>query len=304
MRSTRRWSRKQRVLGQYRRFCAGLCCVLALVWLLPGMALAQTTATPTPAIQRLNIQVMPEFDDARVLVIVQGRLAANVTLPQSLTFRLPQGAQVNQMAIINMRDGSLTSRPYEVTNDPTDSRWSLATYTIDSAHFFFEYYFNPLESNPEKSFTFTVSSLQPVADLLLEVQQPRLAEAFATTPPTSAERLDKYGLTLYQLPVGALGVGEETAVTIRYTKSDPTPSVPRSKTEPEVAATITNATIPLWAVGALVTAVGGGIAGFSWLRARPRQPITTPSPGSGCCPQCGARQRADSRYCHVCGANL
>lgn len=304
MRYTGKWISKQRVLGQYRRFCAGLCCVLGLIWLLPNVALAQTADTPTPTIQRLNIQVMPEFDDARVLVVVQGRLAADVSLPQSLTLRIPQGAQVNQMAVIDMGDGRPAARPYEVTNDPTDSRWSLATYTVDSAHFFFEYYFNPLGSNPEKSFTFTVSSLQPVADLLLEVQQPRLAEAFTTNPPSSAERLDKYSLTLYQLPVGALDVGEETAVTIRYTKSDPTPSVPRSKTEPEVAATITSATIPLWAVGALAVAVGGGIAGFSWLRARPRQPIIALAAGSSYCPQCGARQRVDSRYCHVCGAKL
>ena len=53
--------------------------------------LAQATAPALTEIQQLRVQVMPEFDDPRVLVIVQGRL--NVTeaeLPVTLTVAVPR----------------------------------------------------------------------------------------------------------------------------------------------------------------------------------------------------------------------
>lgn len=276
-------------------------------WLvtMPPLLKAQemATAVSPPAIQRLNVQVMPEFDDPRVLVVVQGRLADDVGLPQTLSFRVPRGAQMNQMAIINMADGQPATRPFDLRDDPADGRWAIATYTIDNPHFFFEYYFNPLGSPPQKQFTFVVNPLQPVADLVLEVQQPRTAEAFATDPAADGQRTDTYGLTLHQFQVGALEVGTETAVAIQYTKTDPTPSVPRQNT---ASATAPNGgvTVSPWIFALLATAVVGGLAGFAWFRTRQpsSKPVSMSAPNY--CPHCGVRQRTDSHYCHACGAEL
>src|SRR5687768_11424218 len=73
------------------RFVVTALAVFLVALLLVGSATAQEATPPagdTLAIQRLRVQVMPEFDDPRVLVIVQGRLEAT-TLPRTLTLRVP-----------------------------------------------------------------------------------------------------------------------------------------------------------------------------------------------------------------------
>ena len=53
------------------------------------MVFAQELPRPEDVrIQQMRVQVMPEFDDPRVLVIVQGRLAVSPDdLPVMITFR-------------------------------------------------------------------------------------------------------------------------------------------------------------------------------------------------------------------------
>ena len=92
-----------------------MCLCVAVLWALAGAGrvAAQEPGAPAEApvgtelqIQQMRIQIMPEFDDPRVLVIVQGRLAAPaVDLSQPITFRLPRSAQINQMATMNMNTG-------------------------------------------------------------------------------------------------------------------------------------------------------------------------------------------------------
>lgn len=274
---------------------------MLLACLLPLTAWAQTAVASSAPIQRLSVQLMPEFDDPRLLVVVQGRLPDDVPLPQSLTFRIPRGAQVNQMAVIDMSNGRPAAQPFAVSDDPTDARWSLATYSVNGSHFFFEYYVNALGAEADKRFTFTFSAVQPIRDLVLEVQRPRLAEAFATEPTAQGERVDNYGLSFYQLAPGALEAGEETAVTVQYRKTDPTPSVPRqnNRSTPETAVGPNTLTTPLWVTAALAIVGLGGIAGFSWRRRRLAQGAP-----SHFCPQCGAHQRLGARYCHACGTEL
>lgn len=298
---------------------------VALLCLLPLVAVrAQEPDAPVAAIQRLNVQVLPEFDDPRVLVIVQGRLAEGVALPQTLTFRVPRDGQMNQMAVINMSDGQPAARPFDLNPDPADPRWAVATYTVDNSHFFFEYYFNPLGAGAEKQFTFTLSALHPIADLLLEVQQPRNASGFTTTPPADRERVDSHGLTMQQFNLGGLAVDEETAVTIQYSKTDPNPSVPRRQESAPAAqsATTSRAPLPDWLIGVLAVVVVGGLAVFFWAYTRrvtrPRRPphpspVAVPTAVSASapaaapalfCPQCGTPQRPQARFCHNCGQEL
>ncbi len=273
---------------------------LLLFCLLPAAVRAQTAVTTTVPIQRLSIQLMPEFDDPRLLVVVQGRLPDDVTLPQTLTFRIPRGAQVNQMAVIDMSNGRPAAQPYEVSDDPVDPRWSLATYRVNGNHFFFEYYVNAIGTEANRRFTFTFSAVQTIHDLALEVQRPRLAEEFATEPPAQGERLGSFGLSFYQLAHTALETGQETAVTVQYRKTDPTPSVPRQKSNsnPVTAVAPGNLT-PLWLTAALAIVALSGLAGFSWWRRKP-----APGTRTSFCPQCGARQRLGARYCHACGTEL
>jgi hypothetical protein len=320
--------------SRVRLWCVGLLCLcLCAFGVNVQTVVAQTPVPPAdePAvdlgIQQLRIQVMPEFDDPRVLVIVQGRLTASDTsFPLPVTFRVPRGAQINQMAVMNVSTGATTSQTFDAQPDPDDPRWSRVTYTLDNAHFFYEYYYDPLEGETDKQFTYTFSSLQPVGDLLLEVQQPLTAADFTSDPPPTIARFDEaLGFTYHQFNVGALAADEDMAVTVHYTKTDPEPSLSREQVmqmqgggEPAEmpVATVSNHTtgntVSVWVyvlLGAVALIV---VSAFVWKRA---QPATVPAKAavprasappaanstSEFCTQCGATLKPNARFCHVCG---
>jgi hypothetical protein len=287
-------------------------------------------------IQQLRIQVMPEFDDPRVLVIVQGRFtAAENQFPAPVTFRLPLEAQINQMATIETMAGGTTAEAFDTRPDPDDGQWLLATYTLRDAHFFYEYYYDPLPADADKDFTFLASSLYPVDDLLIEVQEPAAASDLRLEPAAAASRLDPaLNLRYHQIRVGPLPAGGETAVRVRYTKTDPAPSLSwedvmatQAKRTDNAApalqvmasdamaseamasqamasqATAPEGRVPVGILAGLgLSALAAAII-IGWVRARPGSPAT-PLPGGSVrfCPDCGTALRPEARYCHACGA--
>lgn len=301
----------------HRRGWATLLLALAALLLAcPLGALAQDGGD-TGRVLRLRVQVLPEFDDPRVLVIVQGRLEAD-TLPRSLTVRVPRGAQINQMAAIDMATGATSAKPFASAFDPDDPRWALITYELDDPHFFYEYYYNAIEGGPDKAFTFTFSSLQAVEDLLLEIQQPLAAEAFTVAPAATVARFDEgAGFVYHQFNLGALPGGEEVSIDVRYVKTDPAPSVSREALAASPAAAAPTEGVglaterPIWLWTVLIAAgVAGG--GYVWRReragsARASQAPAPARPGAPAlavrfCVRCGVELRPDARFCHACGA--
>lgn len=316
--------RSRRINGQWKRR-GGLGRV---VWWGLGLLLClsvaggQMVAAQEPrcsSIQRLRIQVMPEFDDPRVLVIAQGRLAvADTDLPLPVTFRVPKEAQINQMAAMDMMTGATKSKSFETQADPDDSRWSLVTFTLDNAHFFYEYYFDPLVGETDKTFAFSFSSVQPVDDLLLEIQQPFAATDFALAPSPVATRHDEtFGFTYHQFDIDALAAGEETLVEVSYTKTDAAPSVsreqlmsmqmgsPRPDMPPVAEAGQTSGNAPGWVfvlLGGVAIAVGGG---FAWHHTRSDQGpmlLDMDVERSQFCTRCGTPLKIEADFCHICGA--
>ena len=299
-----------------------------------------TTGSDAVTIQQIRIQVMPEFDDPRVLVIVQGRLDVDESsLPRPVTFLIPRGAQINQMSTMDVATGVTTPVDYEAVPDPDDERWTQVTYSLNSAHFFYEYYYDPLGDEAERQFTYVFSNPQDITDMAVEIQQPLKATDFVLNPEATIARADEvFGFTYHQFPVGSLPAGQEFTVDIRYTKTDPNPSVTREQlaaamqagsssdttttaSTPAGTAASTSPTIPTWVAGLLGLIVVAGVAFFVWQRSQqqtyagpddsplPHQPtspanspvMTTPA---NFCPQCGTPRRGDARYCYSCGTSL
>ena len=100
--------------------------LLCLLTLWPGGTVPTVWAQELPSpdalrIQQMRVQVMPEFDDPRVLVMVQGRVSAVEGFPVKVTFCVPAGAQINQMATVNMESAGTTMAAYETQADPGES---------------------------------------------------------------------------------------------------------------------------------------------------------------------------------------
>lgn len=302
----------------------GLWAILLALFVLPQMA----TAQDEPQIQQLHIQVMPEFDDPRVLVIVQGQMGG--VFPQSATFLLPSEAQINQMATMDVSTGQTTPQDYDTLPDITDARWTQVTYQLDGAHFFYEFYYNPFSGEANKQFTYLFKSLLPVTDIQVEVQEPLKASNFALTPTADTTRVDgQFGFTYHQFQLGSLPAGQDVSIAINYTKTDPTPSISREQLMgmgsggvAEVGGMVT-AVAPSSAApfpASLSTVVVAGLVGitvaviigrFLWLRRRLEMepgpalaPIHTPTGQAQFCPDCGSALKANARFCHVCGRQV
>lgn len=293
-----------------------------------------------PDILQLRVQVLPEFDDPRILVILQGRLDVQPEdLPLALTFAVPRGAQINQMAAMNTETGTIESRDFDAIPDADDDRWTLVTYTVDSAHIFYEYYYTAFAAGePDRAFTFTLPATYDINSLQVEIQQPLKAEGFSLEPePVIARSDETLGFTYHLFDFGAVKATEEVAVAIAYRKTDPAPSV----TKEDLMVAGDAGEMPVQS-GAAVAQGGGdpvlwgalgvvglaGAAAFGWHRKSRR--VTTigeiapvrsstysatkgqrdaSSSGSGeasmtYCPACGAKLRVRARFCHVCGVRL
>jgi len=265
-------------------------------------------------IQQLRVQVMPEFDDPRVLVMVQGRVAGEVAYPVGITFRVPYGAQINQMATVSMGSAGTSGAEYERRGDPEDARWELVTYELEGPHFYYEYYYDPIVGEVDKAFTYILSSYHGVEDAAVEIQEPGAAEGFATEPEASGQRLDqRLRLNYYEIALGAMEAGEERAVTVRYRKVDPNPSLTweqvmalqEGKRAPEVGVAEespgTGQGLPTEVVvfvgGALLILSGIGV-GYRLQRGAGEES----GEGEEQCRMCGTVLRGDAQYCHHCGA--
>ena len=187
--------------------------------------------TSQATIQQMQVQVMPEFDDPRVLVIVQGRLNLEETAAGNLvTFRIPRGAQINQMSVMDIATGQTLSQQYTAQPDPNDERFSLVTYAVDQAHFFYEYYYNPVQGETDKQFTFEFNSLHNIDDLVIEIQEPLAATRFEIDPlPTIARFEEVFGFTYHQYSLGAVTAEKDVSLAVQYTKTDAAPSVSREQ---------------------------------------------------------------------------
>lgn len=322
-----------RLTRGWRRCLGLLVCLwvaMALVAATGGTAAAQGSADPGPAgaqdlrIQQMRVQVLPEFDDPRVLVIVQGRLdAPDTAFPLPITFRLPQGAQINQMATISMGGdmdgGGTVAQQFDTRPEADDPRWQLVTYELDNGHFFYEYYYDPIAGDADKTFTFVLNSLHPIDDLLVEVQQPATAENMSLSPAPIGTRLDQtFGLTYHQLDAGSLAAGQETSFAVGYTKTDPAPSLswnqvmaiqdaapPSAPPQPvEASARPASTRIPTEALTLLGGILLASVVAIAWRRRRAASaPLaqTTIDSQARFCRMCGTALKANACFCHFCG---
>ena len=305
-----------------RRTWLRLWLVASLLALWPAFAgravSAQESVRPEDLrIQQMRVQVMPEFDDPRVLVMVQGRaIAYEHQYPVTITFRVPAGAQINQMATVNMDSAGATMEEYEARPDPEDGRWQLVSYKLGGAHFFYEYYYDPIVGEREKTFSYVLSSYHPVEDVTVEIQEPKGAEDFRTMPEAVSSRVDEtLRLAYHGIEVGALKAGEEASVVVNYTKAGAEPSLTweqvmalqEGKRPPSTTGSGAESTgfsmrteMMVFVGGALLIFVGV----FVGYRLRLGD-VTEDGAGEGqpeaYCRMCGTGLKAEASYCHQCG---
>ncbi len=314
-----------------RSIVAAVAIILGLAWWAgsaSSLAAAPSPARPgaaPPAIATLAVDIWPEHDDPRVLVIYRGTLAADATLPQTLTFAIPPSGQVNAAAY-RTDDGQLLSTPHEYRQEADRL---LVTFTIPARGFQFEYYVDGITGLPQRTFALDLAFPFAVENLKVSVEQPLRSSAFILTPPAGGTTAAAGGFTHHVYDLGRLPVGKVWRVRATYRKEDANPSVARAVQIPEPGASAQAAPgRPLWRwiVGGAVVVLGlGGVALIGYRRRRwpfasgratptrqhparqhpaRRETPRRDSPDRIYCSRCGARARPRDRFCSRCGQPL
>jgi hypothetical protein len=215
--------------------------ILAIVPLLVGQESAKQPSSNAPAsstqvlstqknllAENLNIAIWPEFDDPRVLVIFRGQFDPSTFKPTQIGFDLPPMAEVVGAGYISEK-GELLLHPYQVV--PGD-RGDLLILKLPLNRFFLEYYYQAFGPDPNRSFTYETPIGYPIKSLTVRVQRPLTARNFVVDPPANQIFTDGKGFEYHGYEFTDLEPGTTLAFNIRYSKSDPSPSVLRQPAPP------------------------------------------------------------------------
>jgi hypothetical protein len=298
--------------------CAGLVLLTAAFAVMHAPFQSGARGAAPVTISTLNVDIWPEHDDPRVLIIYRGELSAAATLPYVLTFAIPASGQVNAAAY-RSGDGTLIATQYEYRQDGDRLQ---VTFSVPERAFQFEYYADLITGRPNRSFTATPVFPLPVESLRVAVEQPRRSSAFALTPPAAGSSTTTAGLIQHLYTVGPWPAGKRWSVRASYQKTDSAPSLPRVVQPPAGAGPATRGrALPLWAWTALA-ALALGVASLAafWTAGRsrrPRGPAAAPAgpsaqrtgrrpdtPHRVYCTNCGHRARPGDRFCSRCGTAL
>ncbi|GIV65796.1 MAG: hypothetical protein KatS3mg047_0189 [Bellilinea sp.] len=291
---------------------------------LVGLWITQSVqAQVNTPIEKLVIQILPEFDRPDVLVIYRLSLAASVSLPAQISLRIPRAAGAPYNVAWEDVDGLLYNLTYttEVRGD-----WLQITFTTPSANLQVEYYDPRLEREGTlRKFTYEWNGDFNVEDLVVSVQQPANAEKMQAYPGFDAGQRLSDGFVYFTNPVGKVEAGTTFKVNFRYEKADDSlsvgmlpvqPAQPLDETTP--GRTSASALLPVFllVIGGVLLVVL--VSWFLIRRDRETSPSTrryrhkrsTPASvpeerGSVVyCHQCGRRAEAGDLFCRTCGVRL
>lgn len=304
---------------------------LILLTLLSVKRPVQAQTQPIIRINNLLIELWPDFDQAAVLVLIDGKLSADTPLPAFVQLPLPINATVNAVAFVDQA-GDLFTIQHQVLGDMIQFEVAVPVFRIE--------YYQPYERVGQKTtINFTWQAPQPIEQFQVSVQQPIAAQDFKTTPTAVTER-GAYGLNYHALPTNPLVKGDVYSMVVEYTIPDNafTESLLAAEepaNPPSTAPTVIdeNAQLPAelpavpdsaeadsdkakswpFLLGAGVLVLGLGITWVGIQKGRTTQKShsrpTKPKPirtqnNAVFCPACGTQSKGPDKFCRECGANL
>ncbi len=286
----------------------------------PSVARAQATV----AIDRLLIEMRPEYDQAAVLVIYWIGLSPDTELPA--TVRVPIPAAVGEPYAVGSgqaQAGVPLLAPYD---RQVDGEWATIAIEADSLSVQVEYYANLTLQGDERQFLFTWPGGVSLGALDYIIQHPVDSSDMRITPAPDSQSAGDDGLIYSQAALGPQAESATTTVRLAYTKTTPTlsidvlqPAAPLEATGPTQGIVLQD-WLP-WALGGLGVVLLGGFGLWYWRSssrapARPRTRRHRPA-GSQAgteqaeidasaiyCHQCGAKASVSDHYCRRCGTRL
>ena len=275
-----------------------------------GNAAAQSSL----AVDLLQVQLLPEYDQPSMLVIYTIQLSADQVLPAEVSVRIP--ARVGDPMAVTVQEDDSVLRYREYTRT-VEGEWSEITFLADFPVIQIEYYDTALSQNDQpRSYDFRWLSDFDINSLVVSVIEPVNATGMTILPNLGNVSESGEGLTIYNGNLGSWSAGETFDLTLSYQKNNTKLSVGGA------SGSFFDA-LPIWAwaligVGALVLVAGGVI----FMRNKPenyqstyrqkkqrkgsRSTATSNIRGTSktFCHQCGSPAVAGDKFCRECGTKL
>ena len=269
---------------------------------------------PVSVIDSLDVDIWPDYDRASVLVLLTGTLPGDTQFPVSVTLPLPEVAQLNAVARIDIKDGNMKDDIFSSTDPP-----GTLTFITSDLRFRVEYYLPYTVVKTQRSFNYTWLADITVNNFQLRVQRPTSASTLNTEPATSNVVRDGDGFDYYIFPARAVPAGQPFPLHVDYEM--PTAQLSATSLSPQntsiqtpaIPATPSTGSGINWALAATVT---GGliiIVALIWQIAsrRPSPNIRKPIDSrverqsrAKFCRNCGEPIDEGDRFCNGCGSEL
>ncbi|TAK32634.1 MAG: zinc ribbon domain-containing protein [Chloroflexota bacterium] len=291
---------------------------IVLVGLMLVGAVPAAAEPDVASISDLTVSVWPEYDEPRVLVMYEGKLRPNVSLPQKVRFRVPKEAEVSEACGLKKPDDEHLCQLYETA---VDGDWLIVSYELPVPDFFMQVYYNPVSGSGQRAMDFDFSSIYPVDNLQIGVQQPARSSDFAVTPVSQRTITDQQGFKYLLYEFKGLPADKTVDLKINYTKPDSQPSVAKQQQGSATASATADSSRLFWII--VVVVMMGAIAlvlvrqhlrgrvepasAMAWQgTGSMRGAAVVPRPAAiasrAFCTQCGNRLRTGDRFCSGCGA--
>jgi len=194
---------------------------LVILLLLPAVASASSLEASSS-----RLAIWPEYDDPRVLVIMEADLTDETELPATASFNIPKGAEIGMACEVD-GGGGHACKAYKL-EDKGD--YQTLSYQVETQKkVFVEYYYEAFPATPgERQFQVDYRPGFPTANLQIEVQEPARSTGFAVEPDFAPGETDSNGLQYFNKQVSSPVVDEVLPVKISYSKPDAEPSVKAS----------------------------------------------------------------------------
>jgi hypothetical protein len=264
----------------------------------------------------VSVDIWPEYDRPAVLMIYHITLAPDTILPASLSLRVPLGAEINAVAVVDAT-GNLINAPYDST---VQAPWSVLTINTTSPQVQVEYYTALVKNGTTRHIVFDWAGDNAVEKQEVNFLRPLGAESPTISVPPVNTSPGQDGLTNYRIETADLMAGTPFMLTIDYLRQ--TDSLSISSLPVQAAATpgpdtpghVSMTGILPWVLAGIgLLLIIAGMVGFGvWQRGsqistagRRDSPIRIEGEDEFIyCSQCGKRAQPGDVFCRTCGMRL
>jgi len=202
---------------------------LSISHLDPNVALAESGSLKATNFQ---VDVKPEYDDPRTLVIYQGDFinpgTETIKKDTLISFIIPKGAEIGMACEITAQGGH-NCQPYttqELDDDKVKLSWKITKDIASNQKFpaYLEFYYDNGSTAPNKAFEYIFIPTVDLDNIDLNIIAPKNSSNFDTTPAADMDGKNSEGLDRFSFSYKNQTPNDKVVVKVDYTKSDNKPS--------------------------------------------------------------------------------